>query len=127
MTTLASTHHDIRSSDFPILTPPNPLDSSLGRDALLTYARHLYDLSRDPVTIGVSPIPIFASSPTVTSTDYTSHLFHLLVMLRSLHPGHLPTLLLLGSVYYALGDIHSSLAINQEILTINPQYASIED
>jgi hypothetical protein len=63
----------------------------------------------------------------MTSPEHTykSQLVPLLITLRSLHPRHLPTLLLLGSLYYAMGDYATSLSFNEEILSIDPEYVGI--
>jgi len=104
--------------------PPNPFVSTLARDAILTYAYRLYQSKRNPgATSILSAIPVF-NLPDMTSLEHvnSSQLIPLLTTLRSLHPHHLPTLLLLGSVYYAMDDYATSLSLNEEILSIDPGY-----
>jgi protein O-GlcNAc transferase len=69
-------------------------------------------------------MPIFARGlPRVSTEDvYRSRLLPLLSNLRALHPRHLPTLLLLACVYHAVGEFDTSLALNEEILSIDPNY-----
>lgn len=76
------------------------IDSSeSSRDQLLAYAHSLY-----------------ASSP------YNQNLVELLLLLNSMHPTHLPTLLLLACVYFTQRNYQASLHYNQLILKQDPQY-----
>ncbi|KAG2176296.1 hypothetical protein INT43_005530 [Umbelopsis isabellina] len=76
------------------------IDSSeTSRDQLLAYAHGLY-----------------ASSP------YNQTLVELLHLLNSMHPTHLPTLLLLACVYFTQRNHQASLHYNQLILKQDPQY-----
>lgn len=110
----------------PGIITPNPLESNVGRDALLAYAHRLYESPGRPGPSGLSATPVFNLPNTTSSSEheYQSQLLPIITMLRSLHPRHIPTLLLLGSVHFAMGDMSSSLAINHEILSLDPNYAS---
>ncbi|QRW05064.1 glycosyltransferase family 41 protein [Ceratobasidium sp. AG-Ba] len=108
-------------------TMPNPLASSLARDALLTYAHNLYENpgpgTRPP--LGLSSKPLSAIPPVQpTSTNpaqtYNTELLPLLISLRTLHPTHIPTALLLSCVQYALQDYEASLRTSNEILSMDP-------
>lgn len=105
------------------ISQPNPLASSVGRDAIMTYAHRLYqDLGAgsNPSRYIVSAVPIFDVVQNMTSPG--DQLVSLLNTLRSLHPQHLPILLLLASVHYAQGNYVASLRLNNEIMKIEPQY-----
>lgn len=108
-------------------TVHNPFASTLFRDAILTHACHLYQSHDNRIPSSVlSATPVFNIQRSMTSLDNicTEQLIPLLLMSRSLHPHHLPTLLLLGTVFYAIEDYNSSLAINEEILSIDSEYVS---
>lgn len=100
---------------------PNPLASSLARDALLTYAHRIYNSPFSPFVLGI-PLPDPHPEPTSPNHPYTTKLLPLLQNLRLMHPNHLPTLLLLGCVYYAVGDYESSKVQNEDILRLNGNY-----
>lgn len=101
--------------------PPNLLALPLGRDAIMSYAHHLYQgLGTPSGSNMLSATPVFAPIQDVTSP--ADQLVPLLTTLNSLYPKHLPTLLLLGSVHYVLGDYVSSLRLNQRILAIDSEY-----
>ena len=104
--------------------PANPLASALTRDALLMYAHRIYDSLASPLPSGLSPVPDNSPSMDPTSPDhpYTTQLLPLLLSLRRLHPQHLPTLLLFSCVLYAAGHLNQSLAVNSQILHIDPNY-----
>ncbi|EJD03950.1 TPR-like protein [Fomitiporia mediterranea MF3/22] len=99
---------------------PNPLASTLARDSLLIYAHRIFNLS--------APTTVFADVPRSTGNiasaghPYNRQLLPLLQRLRALHPRHLPTLLLLGCVHYALGNFKESLSVNEEILQIDADF-----
>ena len=97
---------------------PNPLASSLARDLLLVYARRIFHAP--PIS------DLEDGSPRASKVDkfYRTQLVPLLNNLRSLHPRHLPCLLLLGCVYHAIGDFAESLAINDELLAIDANFVS---
>jgi protein O-GlcNAc transferase len=73
--------------------------SETSRDQLLAYAHTLY-----------------------ASTPYSPTLLELLHFLNSLHPTHLPTLLLLACVYFTQRNYQASLHYNQLILKQDPHY-----
>jgi protein O-GlcNAc transferase len=76
------------------------IDSSeASRDQLLAYAHTLY-----------------------ANTPYSPTLLELLHLLNSLHPTHLPTLLLIACVYFTQRNYQASLHYNQLILKQDPQY-----
>ncbi|KAG9095843.1 hypothetical protein FS749_009678 [Ceratobasidium sp. UAMH 11750] len=114
----------------PVSNLPNPLASSLARDALLTYAHNLYENPapgrRAPP--GLSSRPLVATLPSAqpASTDpvqtYNAELLPLLLSLHALHPTHLPTALLLSCVQYAIQDYAGSLRTSNEILSIDPNF-----
>ena len=95
-------------------TGPNPLASTLARDSLLIYAHQLFNSFSDSGAPGTA-------SP---GHPYNSQLLPLLQRLRTLHLDHLPLLLLLGCVYYAVGDFRESLSVNEEILRIDGHFVS---
>ncbi|GAA5905481.1 hypothetical protein JCM5296_005886 [Sporobolomyces johnsonii] len=69
------------------------------RDYLLSYAHTLY--AKDPGS---------------------SELLPLLHTIESIHPDHLPTLLLISCVYYTRGELESSLYYNKRLLAYDPSY-----
>lgn len=71
------------------------------RDYLLSYAHTLY--SQDPGSKELLP---------------------LLHTIESIHPDHLPTLLLISCVYYTRGELESSLYYNKRLLAFDPNYVS---
>lgn len=101
---------------------PNPLASTLARDSLLIYAHQVFRSSSVPGAFAHLP----PRSTDITSPEhpYKTILLPLLYRLRTLHPRHLPTLLLLGCVHYAVGNFQESLAINEEILRIDETFVS---
>lgn len=116
----------------PMNALPNPLASSLARDALLTYAHKLYENpapgARPP--LGLSSRPLAStepteSAPTNPAQTYNAELLPLLLSLRSLHPTHIPTALLLACVQYAIQDFEGSLRTNHEILEMDPNFVSV--
>lgn len=103
-------------------TVPNPLASTLARDSLLVYAHQIFRSSSIPgALVHPSRRTLDVTSP---EHAYNTQLLPLLNRLRILHPRHLPTLLLLGCVYYAVGNFKESLSINEEILQIDEYYVS---
>lgn len=107
----------------PDISQSNPLASSVGRDAIMTYAHRLYQelgAGSNPSQYIVSAVPVFDVAQNMTSPG--DQLISLLNTLRALHPQHLPILLLLGSVHYSQGSYVASLRLNNEILKIEPQY-----
>ncbi|KAG8781624.1 hypothetical protein FRC12_021678 [Ceratobasidium sp. 428] len=114
----------------PASTVPNPLASSLARDALLTYAQNLYEspapghrappgLSSRPLTVALQsaqPVPV---DPAQT---YNTELLPLMLSLHALHPTHIPTALLLSCVQYAIQDYEGSLTTSNDILRIDPNF-----
>ncbi|GAA6022980.1 hypothetical protein JCM10207_007738 [Rhodosporidiobolus poonsookiae] len=75
------------------------LASPQKRDYLLTYAHTLY-----------------AKQP------QSDELLPLLHTIESMHPDHLPTLLLISCVYYTRGELESSLYYNKRLLEFDPSY-----
>ncbi|KAI0322338.1 glycosyl transferase family 41-domain-containing protein [Amylostereum chailletii] len=73
--------------------------------------------------VGLSHVPLSFVPPPPSTRDLGRHsaLLPLLLMLRSNHKRHLPTLLLLGCVYFAIGDYAMSMNIDHEILVIDPK------
>jgi protein O-GlcNAc transferase len=109
------------------LTPANPFSSQLARDALLIYAYRLYETPHNPTPSGTSLVSLIlpALRPQTTEVVYRSQLMPLLTTLRTLHPRHLPTLLLLGCVHHALGEFATSVLLNEEILSIDNGFVRI--
>lgn len=91
-----------RSNSAEILADPSLLASVASpakRDLMLSYAHTLY------------------------SQDSTSkELLPLLHTIESIHPDHLPTLLLISCVYYTRGELESSLYYNKRLLAFDPNY-----
>lgn len=104
--------------------PTNPFASALARDALLTHAYRIYNSPASPLPSGLSPAPVCSSvtDPNSPGHAYPTQLLPLLTVLRTLHPHHLPTLLLFSCVLYAVGDFNGSLTLNSEILHTDPYY-----
>lgn len=104
----------------------NPLLDDATRDALLAYACRVYESSLRPDSTGLSHVPMSTSmaSQLPDGEVLTEQLLPLLNMLKTLHARHLPTALLLGCVYFSLGNYQMSLSINQDILSIDPNYVS---
>lgn len=115
----------------PAQAKPAPVDfpddlrllfSTLGRDAILAYAQRLYNEEGVPAPFKLTPTPLFTPSQSVKKENiYSSHLLPLLYMLRKAHPDHIPTMLLLSCVYYAMGNYQESLDLNEHLLKIEPQ------
>ncbi|KAG9128319.1 hypothetical protein FRC07_000827 [Ceratobasidium sp. 392] len=114
----------------PVSTTPNPLASTLARDALLTYAHNLYD-SPAPghrAPLGLSSRPLALALPSIQPVPmdpvqtYNAELLPLLLSLRALHPTHIPTALLLSCVQYAIQDYEGSLTTSNEILRMEPNF-----
>jgi len=85
---------------------PNPFASTLARDALLAYAHRLFKYPFQPLPLvapilNIGPRNAPSSSP---EHPYSTQLLPLLHGMKKLHPKHLPILLLLGCVHYAVGD-----------------------
>lgn len=109
----------------PVAGPGAALSTSLARDAMMAYAYYLYDTPGPGKTpLGLTSVPILHTPPHTEAPDrvYRERLLPLLLALRDIHPNHIPILLLLACTYFALGDLHTSLAISQQILTINANY-----
>ncbi|BGP12958.1 hypothetical protein JCM10213v2_000875 [Rhodosporidiobolus nylandii] len=84
------------------LTNPTVLASVASpskRDYLLQYAHALY--AKDAASAELLP---------------------LLHTIESVHPDHLPTLLLISCVYYTRGELESSLYYNKRLLAFDPTY-----
>ncbi|GAA5914406.1 hypothetical protein JCM6882_008223 [Rhodosporidiobolus microsporus] len=84
------------------LTNPSVLASVASpqkRDYLLSYAHALY--AKDP---------------------QSDELLPLLHTIESMHPDHLPTLLLVSCVYYTRAELESSLYYNKRLLGFDPTY-----
>ncbi|GAA5862952.1 hypothetical protein JCM1840_002337 [Sporobolomyces johnsonii] len=105
---LSPIHTDTPSSALPptsastTLSDPTLLASVASpqkRDYLLSYAHTLY--AKDPGS---------------------SELLPLLHTIESIHPDHLPTLLLISCVYYTRGELESSLYYNKRLLAYDPSY-----
>jgi protein O-GlcNAc transferase len=96
----------------------------MARDALLVYAYRLYESPQNPMPSGISLVNLVLPSlrPRSKEDIYKSQLLPLLSTLRSLHPHHLPTLLLLGCVHYSMGNYDISIGLNKEILAIDNGY-----
>jgi protein O-GlcNAc transferase len=109
--------------------PSNALASTLGRDTILSYAYQLYQTQHNPGQTSIlSVTPVFNPLPALMSSEHIySQVASLLTTMRSLYPQYLPTLLLLGTIYYAMEDFSSSLRINEEILSIDAEYVSQND
>ncbi|KAI0033174.1 glycosyl transferase family 41-domain-containing protein [Vararia minispora EC-137] len=106
------------------LSPNVPyLDVSV-RDTLLQHAYRMYENSSSFVPPGLTymPLPTIAMSTPQVNKVYSEQLLPLLIVLNSLYQQHPPTLLLLGSVYFALGNYQSALQTFGEILAVEPNY-----
>ncbi|KDQ07687.1 hypothetical protein BOTBODRAFT_595109 [Botryobasidium botryosum FD-172 SS1] len=129
---------------------PNPMTSPAVRDNLLAYAHTLYNSADSDIakrsTLVSLPLP---ASRTLASTGVipggaslapipgeprgfeplphplTTRLLPLLTSLSAFHPTHCPTLLLLGCVLFATGDLDGCLKINSTILSLEPDHVRI--
>ncbi|KAI0932202.1 hypothetical protein AcW2_000893 [Taiwanofungus camphoratus] len=100
----------------------NPFATAMARDAAMAYAYNLYESPANPPPAGLTSLPLaHSNTPIVLSTEniYRFRLLPLLTSLRSVHPDHLPVLLLLACTYHALGEYESSLALCFQILAID--------
>ncbi|KAF5386146.1 hypothetical protein D9615_002508 [Tricholomella constricta] len=107
--------------DSPRLSQFNPLESTLCRDILLSYVQRDYLASVKPNSSRLAPVPIHRPN-TSHSLGRDGDMHALLTVLRTFHPTHLPTLLLLGCLYFTSGDLDLSLEINQDILRLEPNH-----
>ena len=123
LNTSSSSHVDV-GAPSQLVDTINPFASPLARDALLSQAYRVYESPSSLLPSGLSPTPVDSPirDPISPTHAYTAQLVPLLTALRTLHPHHLPTLLLLACVLYALGDFNGSLTLNCEILHIDPNY-----
>ncbi|KAB5594284.1 Glycosyltransferase family 41 protein [Ceratobasidium theobromae] len=102
-----------------------PMASQLTRDALLAHALKLYENpgpgGRAPRGLTTQLLTPGTSQPELVdpAQTYSAELLPLLTTLRALHPTHIPTLLLLACVQYAVKDYEGSLKTNNEILTLD--------
>ncbi|KZT02719.1 glycosyltransferase family 41 protein [Laetiporus sulphureus 93-53] len=97
----------------------------MARDAAMAYAYHLYESSTQPPAAGLTHTPMsmpITSVAVSTENVYKFQLLPLLTTLRSLHPRHLPILLLLACTYHALGDYQASLKLSHDMLAIDNTY-----
>lgn len=106
---------------------PNPFASTLARDALLAYAHRVFKYPFQPLPLvapilKIGPRNVPSSSP---EHPYSTQLLPLLRGMKKLHPNHLPVLLLLGCVYYAVGDYEASIVQHNDILTIDSSFVGI--
>lgn len=109
----------------PILAP---FASITARDALLLYAYRLYESPHNPMAVGLAPIPLFSAAalgPRSSEEIYRRQLLPLLLTLSSLHPKHLPALLLTGCVYHAIGEFERAIEIFRDILSIDPNFVGV--
>ncbi|GAA5872460.1 hypothetical protein JCM16303_004528 [Sporobolomyces ruberrimus] len=112
-----SISQDPSPSSLPATHPPPPISPSTSatslsdptllasvatpakRDFLLSYAHTLY-----------------------AQNSSSKELLPLLHTIESIHPDHLPTLLLISCVYYTRGELESSLYYNKRLLAYDPNY-----
>lgn len=102
------------------------LGTPIARDALLAYAHRLYNNPTNPHPAGMTAIT-HQPEPEAGSTPHIYHrqLLSLLDSIRSQHPHHLPTLLLLSCVYFSIGDYDACLNVCSEMLRVDPNYVRI--
>ncbi|KAF8070184.1 glycosyl transferase family 41-domain-containing protein [Lyophyllum atratum] len=110
-----------RASEEPGSSQFNPLTSTLGRDVLLSYAQRDYLALDNSKPNRPTPVPIHQSN-VGHSLGREGSIRALLTILKTFHPTHIPTLLLLGCMQFSLGEMTSSLEINQDILRLDPTY-----
>jgi hypothetical protein len=103
----------------PFSVQESSLGTSIARDALLAYAHRLYNDSTDP-PLGLTPAPQQTGAD--SSRLHHDQLIPLLESIKSQHPQHLPTLLLLSCVQYTIGDYDACLSTCNLILSIDPDY-----
>ncbi|KAH7104421.1 protein prenylyltransferase [Auriculariales sp. MPI-PUGE-AT-0066] len=125
---VSSRTHSAPSLHVPPSVEASPLATSAARDSLLSYAHQLYLSASSSMSSGpaaMSAVPLVATTPSQAHSQRSllkTQLLPLLSGLRTMHPRHTPTLLLYGCVLHALEDHEASLAVNQEILTIDPDF-----
>lgn len=114
-----STSQDPSPSSLPASQPPPPLSPSTSANSL-----------SDPNLLASVTSPakrdlMLSYAHTLYSQDSTSkELLPLLHTIESMHPDHLPTLLLISCVYYTRGELESSLYYNKRLLNYDPNYVS---
>ncbi|KEP54922.1 glycosyltransferase family 41 protein [Rhizoctonia solani 123E] len=122
------THMPFDPAPISMQIPLNPLKSSLTREAMLAHALKLYENpgAGSLPSLGLTTQPLDPETSELECVDpmqiYSIELLPLLTSLRTLHPTHLPTALLLACVQYVLSDYEGSLRTNHEILALNPNY-----
>ncbi|GAA5896872.1 uncharacterized protein JCM6883_007033 [Sporobolomyces salmoneus] len=110
----ATTTQDPSPSSLPASHPPAPSTSS--------------DSLSDPSLLASVALPskrdlMLSYAHTLYAKDSTSkELLPLLHTIESIHPDHLPTLLLISCVYYTRGELESSLYYNKRLLAYDPNY-----
>jgi hypothetical protein len=105
----------------------NFLGTSIARDALLAYAHRLYNNAFNSYPPGLTSSP-HQSEPDSRSPATVPHqqLLSLLDSIRSQHPHHLPTLLLLSCVQFSIGNYDACADVCNEILRVDGNYVSIK-
>lgn len=106
---------------IPFWAPRTFLGTSIARDAMLAYAHQLYNASTD--SGGLTSIPLPSESTNNPPTDAQHRqLFNLLNAIRSQHPNHLPTLLLLSCAQFSAKEYDQSQETCNTILSMDPNY-----
>ncbi|VDB99598.1 unnamed protein product [Peniophora sp. CBMAI 1063] len=110
-------------SDGFALTPAATLSEST-RDMLLEHACRLYELPSGFIPSRLAHKPLSLRIPPATSPEqsFRGQVLPLLLMLDKTYAHHLPTLLLLGCVYYALQDYSKALQTFENIISVDPNY-----
>ncbi|KAI0068507.1 TPR-like protein [Artomyces pyxidatus] len=97
-------------------TPSLSLGLITERDAMLQYAYRIYESSFDTESTGLSHLPLTPLSISMSPRGLQS-----LVAVLTSWPKDKPTLLLLGCVYFALGDYEKCLTTHKEILAMDSE------
>ncbi|PVG04770.1 protein prenylyltransferase [Serendipita vermifera] len=99
----------------------NFLGTSIARDALLAYAHRLYNNAFNH-PLGLTPVPHQSQPDSGLPNTHHQQLISLLESIKSQHPRHLPTLLLLSCVQFSIGNYDTCASLCDEILSIDGNY-----
>ncbi|CAG8663003.1 559_t:CDS:2, partial [Acaulospora colombiana] len=103
----------------------NFLGTSIARDALLAYAHRLYNNAFSHQPPGLTSVPHQSQPESGLPDAHHQQLLSLLDSIKSQHPRHLPTLLLLSCVQFSIGNYDTCANVCSEILSIDGNYVGM--